>query len=77
MVANVKEPRRRRAASAGIPVIHVWYIVEKGAPGLKLNAPLFQGVKDGERARPRHVGRGARRGPRAEATATSSSRRCG
>jgi gluconolactonase len=30
-----------------IPVIHVWYIVEDGAPGLKLNAPLFQGVKDG------------------------------
>ena len=31
----------------GIPVIHVWYIVEEGAPGLKLNAPLFQGLKDG------------------------------
>jgi gluconolactonase len=31
---------------AGIPVIHVWYIVEEGAPGLKLNAPLFEGVKD-------------------------------
>ena len=30
----------------GVPVIHVWYIVEEGAPGLKLNAPLFQGVKD-------------------------------
>ena len=30
---------------AGIPVIHVWYIVEDGAPGLKLNAPLFEGVK--------------------------------
>src|SRR4051795_2390858 len=30
----------------GIPVIHVWYIVEEGAPGLKLNAPLFNGVKD-------------------------------
>src|SRR6186997_2742971 len=30
----------------GIPVIHVWYIVEAGAPGLKLNAPLFNGVKD-------------------------------
>ena len=29
----------------GVPVIHVWYIVEPGAPGLKLNAPLFQGVK--------------------------------
>src|SRR3954451_3332655 len=31
---------------AGVPVIHVWYIVEQGAPGLKQNAPLFQGVKD-------------------------------
>jgi gluconolactonase len=30
----------------GIPVIHVWYIVESGAPGLKLNAPLFQGMVD-------------------------------
>jgi gluconolactonase len=30
----------------GIPVFHVWYIVEPGAPGLKLNAPLFNGVKD-------------------------------
>ena len=32
--------------SKGIPVIHVWYLVEEGAPGLKLNAGLFQGVKD-------------------------------
>lgn len=31
----------------GIPVIHVWYIVEEGAPGLKLNAPLFEGVAEG------------------------------
>jgi gluconolactonase len=31
---------------AGVPVIHVWYIVEPGATGLKLNAPLFQGVHD-------------------------------
>jgi gluconolactonase len=31
---------------AGGHVIHVWYIVEPGAPALKLNAPLFQGVKD-------------------------------
>ena len=30
--------------SGGVPVIHVWYIVEPGAPGLKQNAPLFQGV---------------------------------
>ena len=32
--------------SKGVPVIHVHYIVEDGAPGLKLNAGLFQGVKD-------------------------------
>lgn len=42
-VRNLAEACRR----AGIPVLHVWYIVEEGAPGLKLNAPLFQGVKDG------------------------------
>jgi gluconolactonase len=30
----------------GVPVIHVHYVVEAGAPGLKLNAPLFQGVKE-------------------------------
>ena len=30
----------------GVPVIHVWYIVEPGAPGLALNAPLFQGLKE-------------------------------
>jgi gluconolactonase len=32
--------------AAGVPVIHVHYIVEEGAPGLKINAGLFQGVKD-------------------------------
>jgi gluconolactonase len=32
--------------AAGVPVIHVWYIVEPGAPGLRQNAPLFRGVKD-------------------------------
>ena len=44
VVANVQKLaaafRRKKA-----PVIHVWYIVEKGAPGLKQNAPLFEGVK--------------------------------
>src|SRR5512140_602165 len=34
------------ARAAGVPVMHVWYIVEEGAKGLKQNAPLFQGVKD-------------------------------
>ena len=46
---NVVENVQALAATArekGIPVIHVHYIVEEGAPGLKLNAPLFNGVKD-------------------------------
>ena len=30
---------------AGVPVIHIWYVVEEGAAGLKQNAPLFEGVK--------------------------------
>ena len=28
----------------GVPVIHVWFVVEPGAPGLTLNCPLFEGV---------------------------------
>jgi len=36
----------RAARSAGMPVIHIHYIVEPGALGLKQNAPLFQGVKE-------------------------------
>jgi gluconolactonase len=32
--------------SAGVPVIHIWYVVEDGSTGLKQNAPLFQGVKE-------------------------------
>jgi gluconolactonase len=43
VVANVKSIAAA-ARAAGMPVIHVWYVVDKGAPGLKLNAPLFQGV---------------------------------
>jgi gluconolactonase len=31
---------------AGSIVIHIHYIVEPGAPGLKLNAPLFKGVAE-------------------------------
>ena len=44
VVANVKA-LAETCRSKGIPVIHVWYIVEDGAPGLKQNAPLFEGVK--------------------------------
>jgi nicotinamidase-related amidase len=36
------------ARAAGVPVIHVHYIVEQGAKGLKQNAPLFQGVKESD-----------------------------
>jgi gluconolactonase len=46
---NVVENVKRLAQVArqkGVPVIHVHYIVEPGAPGLALNAPLFNGVKD-------------------------------
>jgi gluconolactonase len=45
VVANVKA-LAETCRSKGIPVIHVWYIVEDGSPGLKVNAPLFAGVKD-------------------------------
>ena len=45
VVANVKK-LAAAFRKAGAPVIHVWYVVEQGAPGLKQNAPLFQGVKD-------------------------------
>lgn len=45
VVANVMKLanafRKKRA-----PVIHVHYIVEKGAPGLKRNAPLFKGLAE-------------------------------
>ena len=45
VVENVKR-LADAARKAGMPVIHVHYIVEAGAPGLKQNAPLFVGVKD-------------------------------
>src|ERR671937_2362018 len=45
VVENVKS-LAAAARSAGVPVIHVWDIVDAGAPGLKLNAPLFEGVKE-------------------------------
>jgi gluconolactonase len=47
VVENVKN-LAQAARAAGVPVIHVHYIVEPGAPGLKLNAPLFQGVKEAD-----------------------------
>ncbi len=45
IVANVAG-LAKAARALGVPVIHIHYIVEPGAPGLKLNAPLFQGLKE-------------------------------
>jgi gluconolactonase len=47
---NVVENVKALAATCrakGVPVIHVHYVVEDGAPGLKVNAPLFEGVAAG------------------------------
>jgi gluconolactonase len=44
-VENVKE-LAAACRAAGVPVIHIHYIVEQGAPGLKDNAPLFHGVHE-------------------------------
>ncbi len=44
VVENVKG-LAESCRKAGVPVIHVWYVVEEGAAGLKQNAPLFEGVK--------------------------------
>ena len=46
-VANVGD-LAAACRSAGVPVIHIWYVVEPGAAGLKQNAPLFQGVKEAD-----------------------------
>lgn len=46
---NLVENVKKLAAAmrkAGSPVIHIHYIVEPGAPGLKLNAPLFRGIAE-------------------------------
>ncbi len=76
VVANVKT-LAAAFRKAGAPVIHVWYIVEKGAPGLKLNAPLFDGRQGRERARARHLGCRPRRRDWSRSGVTTSSRRCG
>ena len=64
---NVVENIRRVAAAArahGVPVIHVWFVVEPGAPGVTLNAPLFKGLAE-HKAVVRGTGGGARRRARA------------
>jgi gluconolactonase len=40
--ARLVEAARRR----GVPIIHVWFVVEAGAPGVTMNAPLFEGLAD-------------------------------
>ena len=35
-----------RCRQVGVPVIHVHFLVEEGTPGLRLNAPLFTGIRD-------------------------------
>jgi gluconolactonase len=45
VVANVAR-LADAARAAGVPVIHVHYIVEEGSLGLRPNAPLFQGIVD-------------------------------
>jgi gluconolactonase len=34
------------ARARGVVIIHVWFVVEAGAPGVTLNAPLFEGLVD-------------------------------
>ena len=46
---NVVENIRRLAEACrarGVAVVHVHFLVEPGAPGLTLNAPLFEGLAD-------------------------------
>ena len=43
VVENVRALAQACRAS-GVPVIHVWFVVEPGSPGLTRNAPLFEGL---------------------------------
>src|ERR687888_807651 len=45
VVANIAD-LAAACRSAGVPVIHIWYIAEAGAIDQKQNAPLFQGIKE-------------------------------
>jgi gluconolactonase len=46
IVDNVRRLAAAMRARGGL-VIHVWFIVESGAPGMTVNAPLFKGIVDG------------------------------
>src|SRR5581483_11324960 len=46
---NVVENIKRLAEvcrARGVMIVHVWFVVEPGAPGFTLNAPLFEGLAD-------------------------------
>ena len=46
---NVVENIKRLAEACrarGVMIVHVWFVVEPGAPGVTLNAPLFEGLVD-------------------------------
>ncbi len=45
VVENIRSVAHAARAN-GVPVIHVWFIVEPGARGVKLNAPLFRGLAE-------------------------------
>ena len=44
-IANAKR-LAERCRARGVMVIHVWFVVEPGAPGVTANAPLFEGLID-------------------------------
>ena len=76
---NVVENIRRLAEvcrARGTMVIHVWFIVEPGAPGFTLNAPLFEGVVDSN-AMVRGTWGAAPVAGLNHSQATTSSKRCG
>ncbi len=43
VIANIQR-LADRARARGVMIIHVWFVVEPGAPGMTLNAPLFEGA---------------------------------
>ena len=39
-------PAADSESARGVVIIHVWFVVEPGAPGVTLNAPLFESLVD-------------------------------
>lgn len=44
-IANIRR-LAEHCRRLGVPVIHIWFVVEPGAPGVTLNCPLFEGLVD-------------------------------